>query len=382
MAELDVLLHLNRGGGATAMPLRSAAITAVLALAVTLLDGAATAALGQTGKESPESLIPRSKVWHPVETAALNLKTGPDGPGAFAPRETVACDYFDKKLSGNTPKFACRLPNGDELKVKYLDANNKNGEVYGEILGSRLLWALGFGADRMYSVRIVCHGCPATVGGIVREDGDRILDPAAVERKLGRELADRWSWAELDKISEANGGATRAERDALKLLAVFMQHSDSKPVQQRIVCLDGASDKKQRCAEPLMMISDVGISFGRALARNQEPRVSVNLTEWSELRVWKDEKTCVGNLSGSWTGTLKYPEISEAGRRLLADMLMKLSDDQLRDMFEAAHVDLRPRSPQEGRSGFPTVDEWVTAFKDKRRQIVDHRCTTSPRAVP
>ena len=32
-------------------------------------------------------------------------------------------------------------------------------------------------------------------------------------------------------------GAPRAQRDALKLLAVFLQHTDRKPEQQRIVCL-------------------------------------------------------------------------------------------------------------------------------------------------
>ena len=42
--------------------------------------------------------------------------------------------------------------------------------------------------------------------------------------------------------------------------------------------------------------------------------------------------------------------------------------------FAAARVYLRPRAPQSGRSGFPSVDEWVTAFKEKRRQIVDHHC--------
>jgi hypothetical protein len=340
-----------------------------------VLAGQAPFALGTDDQEPRASLIARAKVWHPVDTASLDLKAGPARAGAFAPRETITCDYLDKRLSGATPKFACRLPDGGELKVKYLDANNKNGEVYGEILGSRLLWALGFGSDAMYSVRVICRGCPDEVGGIVRDNGDRILEPTAVERKLGRELDDKWSWDELDKIDETKGGARTAERDALKLVAVLLQHSDSKAANQRIVCLDGATGKKQKCAEPLMMISDLGISFGRALSRNQEPRASVNLKEWSELPVWTDGKSCVGNLSGSWTGTLKDPVISEAGRKFLADLLTQLSDDQLRDMFEAARVSLRPRAPQQADSGFPSVDEWVKAFKDKRRQIVERRCS-------
>ena len=82
----------------------------------------------------------------------------------------------------------------------------------------------------------------------------------------------------------------------------------------------------------------------------------------------------MGNLSGSWTGTLKEPVISEEGRQFLAGLLTQLSDQQIRDMFEVARVHLRPRAPESGRSGFPSVDEWVTAFNQKRAQIVEHGC--------
>jgi len=317
------------------------------------------------------ALIARAKVWIPTDIPSMDLRVGPMGPGAFAPGATVTCDYVDKKLGGASPKFACRLPDGDELKVKYGGAN---GEVYGEVAASRLLWALGFGADHMYSVRVICRGCPSHIGGIRRENGDRILDPAAVERKFpGRELVEKWDWDELEQIDEAAGGATRAERDALRLVAVLLQHSDSKSKNQRIVCLEEAGEASA-CRVPLMMIQDLGITFGRANAFNQQPRASVNLAEWRRLPIWKEATGCVGNLYGSWTGTLKEPVISDAGRRFLADLLMQLSDRQIRDMFEAARVQLRPRAPQRGTSGFPTVDEWVDAFKQKRAEIVQRRC--------
>jgi hypothetical protein len=122
------------------------------------------------------------------------------------------------------------------------------------------------------------------------------------------------------------------------------------------------------------MINDLGVTFGRANAFNQQPRASVNLAEWAKLPIWKDSGACVGNLSGSLKGTLRNPVISEEGRRFLANLLMQLSDGQLRDMFEAARVHLRPRAPESGRSGFPTVDEWVNAFKQKRAEIVERRC--------
>jgi hypothetical protein len=37
-------------------------------------------------------------------------------------------------------------------------------------------------------------------------------------------------------------------------------------------------------------------------------------------------------------------------------------------------VELRLRAPGTSSSGFATIDEWVSAFKEKRSQIVDRRC--------
>jgi hypothetical protein len=57
----------------------------------------------------------------------------------------------------------------------------------------------------------------------------------------------------------------------------------------------------------------------------------------------------------------------------LADLLVQLTDRQLRDLFEVARVDFRSRKP--GSTEPPaTVGDWVTAFKSKRHEIVTTRC--------
>jgi hypothetical protein len=324
-----------------------------------------------SASRSGRVMIARAQVWIPTDIPSMNLALGPQGPGAFAPGATVSCVHLDKRLSGTTPKFACQLADGDEVKVKY---GGNNGEVFAEVASSRLLWALGFGADRMYSVRIICRGCPDDIGSSL-PDGQRVVEPAAVERKShGKVLFESWAWDELDLINESAGGAARAQRDALRLLAVLLQHSDSKPEQQRAVCFDGATRDDGLCARPLMMIQDLGVTFGRANPFNQQLRASMNLAEWAKTTVWKHPDKCVGRLSGSLTGTLKDPLISEEGRAFLAGLLSQLSDQQLHDMFEAARVTLRPRVPRSVESGYPMVDEWVTAFKQKRQEIVDRRC--------
>jgi hypothetical protein len=106
-----------------------------------------------TASDSRRAVIARASIWTSTNVSSMNLRTGPQGAGAFRPGAAVSCDYVDVRLSGNSPKFACQTRSGDRLKVKH---GTENGEVYGEVLATRLLWALGFGADRMYVVNVNC----------------------------------------------------------------------------------------------------------------------------------------------------------------------------------------------------------------------------------
>jgi hypothetical protein len=254
-------------------------------------------------------------------------------------------------------------------------------EVYGAILATRLLWALGFGADRVYPVRLTCRGCsPDPWTHHERASATQVFDPAAIERKphgieMGEGKQSGWAWPELALVDERQGGAPRAQRDALTLLAVFMQHTDSKPEQQRLLCLPGGLRGDGVCERPLLLLHDVGLTFGRGNVWNRNQTSSVNFAEWSRTRVWRDAKACIGYLSRSNTGTLGDPVIHEAGRAFLADLLVQLSDRQLHDLFEVAHVTGRARDPNHPTAApATTVEEWVSVFKRKRDEVVTNRC--------
>jgi hypothetical protein len=302
------------------------------------------------------------------------MRLGPTGQDALLPEQLVQCLFVPKSFDGSSPKFACAIDASDEVKVKY---GRDNGEVYAEVAASRLLWAIGFGADRMYPVRVRCRGC-ATVAASLPGSGETVdFDPAVIERRFpGEPIAagpeQGWSWSELDLVDDQIGGAPRAQRDALKLLAAFLQHTDSKPQQQRFVCLSDLhpTGNGSVCAKPFLLIQDLGKTFGRADYLNRDVRASVNLREWQAVPVWADETRCVARLDTSVTGTLHDPHISEAGRAFLADLLNQLSDAQLHDLFDVARVDLRiiDETPP------PSVDEWVAAFKDKRMQVASAHC--------
>ncbi len=321
--------------------------------------------------------ISRAQVWAKTNVPSMNIKAGPRGSRIFAPNKTVTCRFVDKKTAGNSPKFDCALSAADEVKVKY---GRDNGEVYGEVAATRLLWALGFAADAMYPVRVVCRGCPEDPNRSRKGRRVRVVfDPATIERKMpGRAIETHdepgWAWPELDLVDEGAGGAPRAHRDALKLLAVFLQHTDNKAVQQRILCVGKSGKGDEPCAHPIMMLNDLGLTFGHANLFNRDTIGSVNLKEWSRANIWLDDKRCIGDLPTSQSGTLNNPRISEAGRKFLADLLAQLSDAQIHDLFEVSRVTQRVEQGTKAPIGGTSVDEWVKVFKQKRDEIVNHAC--------
>jgi hypothetical protein len=326
-------------------------------------------------EEARHEAIRRAHVWSPTVVRSVNFRVGPRDKNMVAPGQWITCDYKPTDYGGKSPKFTCIGSGGQEYKVKYGD---DNAEVIGEVLASRLLWGLGFGADRMYPVRVRCRGCSEDPADHKeRAAGTAVFDPAAIEWKLpGRPLETRpdsgWKWDELDDIGPGAPPNERAHREGLKLLAAFIQHTDSKADNQRLSCPPGASTGRNGCSAPLMMIHDLGLTFGRSGLLNKNEN-SVRLAKWAALPVWRNPATCEAQLYGSLTGTVSNPVIREEGRAFLAGLLAQLSDAQLRDLFEISGVKHRPADTKD-ESAPASVDQWVAAFKSKRAQVVDHRC--------
>jgi len=335
--------------------------------------------------------IRRAQVWTATDVAAFDFKAG---DGAFALWSTVTCTHVKKKYGGKTPKFGCALAPGEDVKVKYGAANS---EVYAGVAATRLLRALGFGVDALYPVHVECRGCPSELGGTALGSGVSRFEVAAIEQKLkGKDLVvdkrEGWKWAELDLVDPAAGGAPRAQRDALKLMAVFLQHSDNKTEQQRLLCLPVASTDPvprtapastapvstapaaEACEMPFMMIHDLGNTFGKANRLNRASISGANLAKWSTTPIWKDAAECVGNLSKSFTGNLSNPRISEEGRQFLSDLLLRLTDAQLTDLFTVANFAEGPDRMRAVGSAGDTVALWVKVFKQKRDEIAQAHC--------
>jgi hypothetical protein len=282
------------------------------------------------------------------------------------PADEIDCRFLNTPVSGTTAKFDCTRDDGTRIRVKY----GWTEEIRAGVAATHLLAALGFGAADVSMARLVrCYGCPRwpmlarqAAGRLgldkflkERIDYDRYSDFewVSVERrdrhdelKFGEQ--EGWSWNELSAIDPSLGGATHAEVDAFRLMAMFLNHWDNKATNQRLVCpsVPGSENRTDpeetpKCDHPFAMIQDVGATFG--------PK-KVNLQAWSESPVWADPSTCRISMKhlpyhGS---TFQDVSISEEGRRLLANRLLQLTPPRLTALFTYARLD--------------DVERWVEAF--------------------
>ena len=343
--------------------------------------GAPAAAGGDAGAAAlRESALAAARVWRPpsVPIAAADLGSNPTVEGGFSEHDAPTCRFVLREAGGTTPKFYCQLPDGRELKIKY---GRNNPELGAEVAATRLLETLGFGADRVFVVeRVRCAGCPTFPfqalrcyervglqaacfpGGI---DEDRVVDfdVAVVEQKLEGRVIEAfedqgWAWYELDRIDPAQGGSTRAEVDAFRLMAVFLAHWDNKATNQRLICPAGFDHPDGTCREPLAIMQDVGATFGP---------LKIDLHHWRTGRIWKDGASCTVSMEHlPWQGAT-FPErrISESGRQLLLGLLDQLRDDQVRALFDGARVPSFDQVSGAARG----VASWVAAFRDRVDQI-------------
>lgn len=317
--------------------------------------------------------LSRAMVWQaptPIKKARL-------AGDVNQPRE-ISCTFLISHLGGTAPKFDCRLPSGQRLRVKY----GSSPEVPSEVASSRLLHALGFGADNVMLVdKVRCYGCPAepfitmkTLGlaGMETLYG-KLMDPAdykdfewaAVEtRPYGRAIesdeVEGWAFFELGLIDPSKGGAPRAHVDALRLLAVFLAHWDNKSENQRLVCLSDEDWVDGRpCSRPYAMLQDLGSAWG--------PR-KVDLAKWEQAPIWADRKSCSISMDAlPYHGATFTPvKISEAGRKHLGGLLSQLTDLQLDDLFRGARFD--HSTGLVGLHASP-IHEWVRVFKQKASAI-------------
>ncbi len=355
-------------------------------------------------------------LYQPTAVAEANIMEGRKQDKKefqFHFNDKVICDFKTpgKDMGGKTPKFACQvtsvesadgknvqtltadMDDSEPLKVKYGAGDN---EVYAELPATRLMWALGYYADSWFPVRVECHNCPENPITGSGTKATRTFDPATIVRKYpGHKMYEvgkpeqGWEWAELGP----DNGRPLYEKDGLKLLAAFIKHSDNKAPQQRLVCDKVKVDQKTQpftttWDDSIMLVQDVGATFGGGGAFTSNTGAKMNLHVWSSDPLWNRvgtegaPKQCQAQLHNSLTahGGLKNPDISEDGRRFLAGLMCQLTDEQIKDLFVLSRASEMPEwhnkdgSFKSGVTADSVVQQWVTAFKAKREDLAKGRC--------
>ena len=287
----------------------------------------------------------------------------------------LTCRFIARYPTGTSPKFDCVLDGGDIVKVKY----GRNPEIAAEVAATRLLSALGYAADRMSLVpKVRCHGCPRHPFVAMRllqitgtyslypqhgdADGYSDFSWSAIERKFDAvpiELpeVEGWAWWELENVDTA-AGATRIELDELRLVAVFLGHWDNKSENQRLVCLDTPAGNDARCQRPLLMLQDLGATFGPSKA---------NLARWATLPIWTDRETCSVSMKALpfAGGTFPDARITEAARARVAQHLGAFTDADISGLFAAARFPEHYAGTDDDRD----LARWVEAFRHRVEQI-------------
>jgi hypothetical protein len=385
-------------------------VKGVLVLSLLLVVGCASNGRGPPSEAGAElrtlqTLAPEVRlaylreavVWSPIDTAVLDLRRGP-AAGRWPPGTVLECDFVlpSEEPRGYTPKFLCRAADGETYKIKY---GRENLEVYGEVIGSRLLWALGFRSDRIDPVIVNCRGCPEDPWDFMKgtrfwEGSEtpprsevRSFEPAIIETYHGTLMESHQeqgiAWDELLETLSPDAAREREQRvhrEALALLAGFLQHADSKPSQQTLSCAPGgiARDRQgaETCRSPEAYIGDIGAILGDGWQYERLSTTKIDYARWKDTPVWRDPEECVVAVNGRPNATLDDIPISEPARRFLAERLSLLGRDELRDLFAVARVELLEEQLEESSGLERTVsaDDWAELFLEKASGIIEHRC--------
>lgn len=369
-----------------------------------------------TSSAEREEYIRNARVWNEVDVGGLDLYSGPPSDYFREPGGTMSCRFMEpeedpKPIHGFTPKFSCKTTDGKRLKVKY---GNRNPEVFGEVAGSRLLWALGFAADRNYSVNLECENCPAEPWAYLKNlssyerrrietdidvqsrfpwpeqyfKADRVFNPAVIEDKhKGDDISwnkkDGWSWDELHSLFSSDpviASEQKIHRDALTLLMSILQHTDSKPDNQRLMCAKGQSYEDaqghQKCRQTFLVVHDLGWLFGSGFAADPTRILSrMNYDDWRRNPVWHDQENCVPDVKPvAFSSGLRPREISERGRQFLVERFQKLNRKHLEDIFRAARVELMDWGHPAGPTPADHARQWADVLVAKMAEVSETRC--------
>lgn len=243
-------------------------------------------------------------LWEPVDIPSRNLFHGPTSDGIRPNLKGMT--FIGRQSGGNNLKYRVKDGSGREWVVKIADESRP------EVAAVRLMWAIGYHTEIDQLVPQI------NIEKIGRYSNARFeARPESVKR------GERWSWT-------TNPFIGTPEFNGLKLMMALIDNWDLKDDNNVILTEGGKS---------YYVVSDLGATFG-SLAKRPQSR--------SGRSVGKVEGfTKTGFIKGTHDGILDLAyngmadhlmkDISVEHARWLADLLIQLTDAQIKDAFRAAN---------------------------------------------
>lgn len=318
------------------------AMAAILVLMVTI------PCAGRNGpKDHPARPVENAThiLWsNPTDIASRDLFYGPGGQ-AHAPHSTYT--FIREDLNGTNPKFVVRDENGVEWKVKL------GPEAKPETVASRLLWAVGYFTNEDYFLADfrAANMQPLKRGQkLIAPDGSmhnvRLKRHVKGEKKIGD-----WQWRN-------NPFSGTREFNGLRVMMALLNSWDLKDENNSIY------EEHEKGERPVLhyVVSDLGATFGTTGLSFPDGSSKGNLPAYSHSRFIKavhgqfvdfnvptrpnlfhlvNLKEFTMRMRLRWIGH----NIPRADARWIAQLLSRLSKDQIRQAFRAA--DYSPEQVEE-----------------------------------
>ena len=302
--------------------------TVILVLSIALLVSTASGQKRHThSKRIDTGDAGRAVLWHKVDVRNQDTYLGPGGT-AMQP-DLSHIDFIKAEVGGHSKKFRIRDDAGNEWVAKVGD------EAQSETAAVRLLASLGYYTEVNYLVPQLTIPGQGSFTNVRLE-----ARPQSVKRGAN------WSW-----------GRTPFERtpqmQGLKIMMAFINNWDMKRVNNVIFHDDGLDE---------YVISDLGVSFGKT-GSNGLPlfwrigRSRNKPTDYARTRLVSGVSSNKVRIVYNGKNRSQMHNFTKEDARWLADLLLQLKDDQIRDMFRAANY-----SPDQ-------VQTLTQAVKDRINQL-------------
>lgn len=242
----------------------------------------------------------------PEDVESRNLLFGAGGE-AMKPRFDRVT-FIEENTGGWSKKYRVKDADGNEWIAKL------SKEAQPEVAANRLLWAIGYFTEIDYLMPRL------TI------DGKGAFENARLEaRRKGIHRTEEWQW-------EANPFIGKPELQGLKIMMAFINNWDLKNSNNKIIAVRNPASGE---SELRYIVSDLGGTFGKTGGIISRSRNKPSDYAKAEFIKAVDGNRIDFNYGGKNQKLVENITVDDA--KWLANLLTRLSDEQIKDAFRAAN---------------------------------------------